>query len=415
MLDYPAILSEIQEVYLADSAPWVIGFSGGKDSTAALQMVFYALASLPPEKLSKEIHVVSSDTLVENPAVVKRVDEQLGEIADAGKHQLFAHKPDLFNVAKVTPKLEDTFWVNLIGKGYPSPNRWFRWCTDRLKIKPTSEYVLKTVNHSGEAIVVLGTRRAESSSRAATMDNHAKGGRLHRHATLLGASIYAPIADLSNDEVWAYLLQAPNPWRSDNRRLLSLYVNASGMGECPFVIETGTQSCGRSRFGCWVCTVVDRDKSMENLIHNGEEWMEQLLSFRNWLHEIRQETAQHVPKGVDSSPKFGPFLLATRRRILDRLLGMQEDLDVELISPAELDFVYDLLQREAAGEVKQGPREFLLKLGDERRLKVISDFELLAAGRRRLGPTHLTHAELLRTRRVSSDYARSTRVLYYVQ
>ncbi len=67
MVNYESILSELQELYLADTIPWVIGFSGGKDSTTVLQMVFYALSALPKEKLSKEIHVLFNDTLVENP------------------------------------------------------------------------------------------------------------------------------------------------------------------------------------------------------------------------------------------------------------------------------------------------------------------------------------------------------------
>lgn len=412
MFDYPAMLSEIQDVYLADSAPWVIGFSGGKDSTAALQMVFYALASVPPEKLSKEIHVVSSDTLVENPAVVKRVDEQLGQIADAGKHQLFAHNPDLFNVAKVTPKLEDRFWVNLIGKGYPSPNRWFRWCTKRLKIRPTSEYVLKTIRDSDHAIIVLGTRKGESSNRAASMNRYANGEPLHRH-TLPNCFVYAPIAELSNHEVWAYLLQAPNPWGSDNRRLLSLYGNACSGGECPYVIETGTQSCGNSRFGCWVCTVVSRDRSMENFIDNGEEWMEELLGFRNWLQEIRQQTSQYVPRYLVSKAKFGPFLLTTRRKMLGRLLKMQERLRTGLIGSDELSCVNELLQEDALGEVTEGLRKFVLELPNGKRFAVISDFNILLSSRKRLGPLHLGRAKLLGTRRMSSDYLESTRVLYY--
>jgi hypothetical protein len=134
MMDYRALLSDIQEVYLGDDVPWVIGFSGGKDSTTVLQMVFYALSELPKEKLSKEIHVLSNDTLVENPAIVEHVNQQLKKIEVKGKTELFKHNPELFRVVRVVPKLEDTFWVNLIGKGYPSPNRWFRWCTERMKV-----------------------------------------------------------------------------------------------------------------------------------------------------------------------------------------------------------------------------------------------------------------------------------------
>ena len=225
MVDYKAILSEIQQLYLADTIPWVIGFSGGKDSTTVLQMVFYALSALPKEKLSKDIHVLSNDTLVENPAILKYVNEQLEKIETAGKAELFKHNPKLFNVARVTPKIKDTFWVNLIGKGYPSPNRWFRWCTERMKINPTSNYILNTVNRYGHAIIVLGTRKTESANRAAAMNSYNNGERLRKH-TLPNAFVYAPIADLSNNEVWAYLLQAPNPWGSDNRKLLELYRNA---------------------------------------------------------------------------------------------------------------------------------------------------------------------------------------------
>ena len=412
MLDYKSILSEIQELYLTDTIPWVIGFSGGKDSTTVLQMVFYALSGLPKEKLSKEIHVLFNDTLVENPAIVKYVDEQLEKIKTAGKAELFKYNPELFNVVKVMPKLEDTFWVNLIGKGYPSPNRWFRWCTERMKINPTSNYILKTVNKNGKAIIVLGIRIAESGNRAASMNNYNDGKRLRKH-TLPNAFVYAPIAELSNDEVWAYLLQVPNPWGSSNRELLALYKNACYGGECPFVIETGAQSCGKSRFGCWVCTVVDRDKSMENFIDNGEEWMEELLNFRNWIYDIRQQTNQYVPKYLDSNVKFGPFLLRTRQEILSRLLGMQKDLPIELINPNELNYIYELLEKESVGKVEQGLKKFVFELPKGNSVATISDFNILLSPRKRLGPMHLKQAKLIGTRRVSSKYLQSTRVMYY--
>lgn len=412
MIDYQAILSEIQETYLTDTIPWVIGFSGGKDSTTVLQMVFYALSALPKGKLPKEIHVLSNDTLVENPAIVKYVNEQLRKIETAGKAELFKHNPELFNVVRVTPKLEDTFWVNLIGKGYPSPNRWFRWCTERLKINPTSNYILNTVSKNGQAIIVLGTRKAESGNRATSMGNYDSGERLRKH-TLPNTFVYAPIAELSNHEVWAYLLQAPNPWGSDNRSLLSLYSNACSGGECPFMIETGTQSCGKSRFGCWVCTVVDRDRSMENMIANGEEWMEELLNFRNWLYDIRQQTSQYVPAHLDSSVKFGPFLLRTRREILNKLLRMQECLPIELITPDELRYVYELLEIESEGEAKRGLRKFVFELSNGKRVAAISDFNILLTSRKRLGPMHLKRAKLIETRSVSSKYLKSTRLMYY--
>ena len=66
------------------------------------------------------------------------------------------------------PIVKDTFWSNLIGKGYPAPRNGFRWCTDRLKINPANRFIREVVQSNGETILVLGTRKAESSKRAMT-------------------------------------------------------------------------------------------------------------------------------------------------------------------------------------------------------------------------------------------------------
>src|ERR1700744_275373 len=113
-----------------------------------------------------------------------------------------------------------------------------------------------------------------------------KGSSLSRHSSLHNAFVYAPIEALSTDDVWTYLLQNPSPWGNDNRDLVTLYRNAQA-GECPLVVDTTTPSCGNSRFGCWVCTVVNRDASMEAMVENGEEWLEPLLEFRNRLSALQ--------------------------------------------------------------------------------------------------------------------------------
>ncbi len=330
------VIEEIKAQYLEDSTPWVLGYSGGKDSTAVLQLVFYALAELPREQLNKEVHVLSNDTLVENPNVVSFLDKQLQKIHEAGKSELFSHNPDLFHVIKVTPKLEDTFWLNLIGKGYPSPNRWFRWCTERMKINPTSDYILKTVNKHGSSIIVLGTRKAESANRATSMQKYEiKGLRLRKH-TLPNAYVFAPIAEMTTKEVWAYLINSPNPWGTDNQELLNLYRSASDVMECPLVIDDTTQSCGNSRFGCWTCTVVDQDKSMKKMIVNGEEWMLPLLEFRDWLREIRNSEDHRDSRRRNGQEGIGPFTMETRNEILEKLLQMEKQVNRTLITIQEL-------------------------------------------------------------------------------
>ncbi|MDE3068985.1 MAG: hypothetical protein KGJ60_15750 [Verrucomicrobiota bacterium] len=56
------IRQDIAEAYQADDRPWVIGFSGGKDSTALLQLAYSALKRLPPDNRKKHIYVVCTDT-----------------------------------------------------------------------------------------------------------------------------------------------------------------------------------------------------------------------------------------------------------------------------------------------------------------------------------------------------------------
>lgn len=161
----------------------------------------------------------------------------------------------------LSPTLDDRFWVNLIGRGYPAPTSIFRWCTERLKINASNRFILDKVAKHGEVILVLGSRRGESNTRDQVLNMHRfRGHVLARHGQLPGAWVYMPVEHFSTDDVWSYLLQVPSPWGGDNRSLASMYRSAQD-GECPLVVDDLTPSCGNSRFGCWVCTVVDRDRS----------------------------------------------------------------------------------------------------------------------------------------------------------
>ncbi|CAA0097897.1 Uncharacterised protein [BD1-7 clade bacterium] len=274
------LITEIQAIYASDDRPWIIGFSGGKDSTCVLSLIFFALQSLPEDERNKPIYVVSSDTLVETPVVVDMIHHMLELINDKAQSldiPITAHP--------VHPLQDQTFWVNLLGRGYPAPRQSFRWCTERMKIDPVSSFITQKANQFGEVIVALGSRSQESASRAQVIAKHKiDGSSLSRHTSLPNAYTYMPIEDWSADDVWEYLMSAPTPWGGSNRMLLELY-KGSNQGECPLVIDTSTPSCGNSRFGCWTCTVVNEDKALHSLINNGEEWMAPLLEFRNALYE----------------------------------------------------------------------------------------------------------------------------------
>jgi DNA sulfur modification protein DndC len=347
-----SIYQEIRDVYLSNTMPWVIGYSGGKDSTASLQLIWYALRDLPPAQLTKPIYVIATDTLVETPLIVDHVNDNLGKIGRLARE---AGLP--LTVHRLTPEVTDSFWVNLIGRGYPAPHSRFRWCTERMKIKPADAFILGKVAQHGEVVLILGQRRSESQSRAQVMNDYRiTGYRLSRHSTLPRAYVYTPIEEFTTDDVWSYLLNVPSPWGGNNRDLASLYRSAQS-GECPLVVDLSTPSCGNSRFGCWVCTVVERDRSMEALIDNGEEWMAPMLEFRDFLAatqepERRKEVRDYRrrdglvhfrKRGQGELLIRGPYRLEFRKELLARLLSVQEqvrregpDSTIELISPDEL-------------------------------------------------------------------------------
>lgn len=287
------VIEEMKVVYKNDNRPWIIGYSGGKDSTVVVQLAFTMLESLAPEERTKPIYIVSSDTLIENPIV-------LGYLKDAS---------NLINIGAKTKKLplyaemvhpdyDNSYWTNIIGKGLPTPTSIrFRWCTERLKIKPSNTFIENKVKENGEVIVLLGVRKAESIARKTRIENRQIDGYLLTpHCSLQNTYVYNPIVDFTTDDVWKTLLSnnGRNPWGGDNNELFALYAG-SDAGECPFTItknekgEVDSPSCGNSRFGCWICTVVNEDKSLTGFIKNGEDWLQPLLDFREWLLSIRDK------------------------------------------------------------------------------------------------------------------------------
>ena len=300
-------------------------------------LVFDTLLSLPADGRVKPISIVCTDTRVEIPAIVEMVEGTLEKMRKCSEQHGLG-----IDVNLLKPPSEQSFWVNIIGRGYPPPNRTFRWCTQRMKIDPVNVFVQQRLGHWGEAILHLGARRAESSTRAQTMAGREARNGLRRHPDLPRVWVSNPIEFLTTEEVWAYLLQKPNPWAGDNRSLYKLYANASS-GECPIQIDTSTPSCGNSRFGCWTCTVVDRDKASEGLLASGDERMERLIEFRETLLYYREPAnGKRDNRRMNGNEGPGPLTIAARRELLQRLLALQEEIGLQVISPEELLLIQQL-------------------------------------------------------------------------
>lgn len=336
------VLDDLRDEYTQPHArPWIIGFSGGKDSTLLAQLVFEMLLELPLSQRTRHVHVLSNDTLVESPVVQSFVDKVLTRMTQAVEPLRLP-----VTVKKTTPDLDNTFWVNLIGRGYPAPNRIFRWCTDRMKIRPTTEYIRTKAAESGEVILLLGVRRMESSARSRSVGRYDNGGRLNDHNDVKGCLVYRPIVELSTDEVWQTLLQRRPPWGGTHRDLATLYRNAQG-GECPFVVDqSDAPSCGTSssRFGCWTCTVVEKDRSLQGFIDTGLQYLEVLRGFRDEIQKMSREARWRSTERRNGDEGLGPFTMEARQHILEQLLAAQEEIresehatELELISAGEIE------------------------------------------------------------------------------
>jgi DNA sulfur modification protein DndC len=342
------IYTLIQNVYLNDNRPWVIGYSGGKDSTLTTMLVFEAISRLPINQRTKEIHILSTNTMVENPLIINYIKRNMDLMNSYSREKHLNVKATILQ-----PELKETFWTLLIGKGYPSPRQKFRWCTHRLKIKPMDEYTNQLAKETGSSVIVLlGVRSAESNTRRKSIENHSVEGKiLKKHTTNPNAFVFAPIETLSNDDVWSCLLNSVSPWGFDNNLLLSLYRDASDESECPIQQDTNAPSCGQSRFGCWICTVVSKDKSLSGFIQNEYDELRPLLRFRNYLTEIREDHEYRQDYRMDGTIYFvgadkerrglGPFSLNGRKLILRELLKTEKAFNKYLQNAEKQKFTLD--------------------------------------------------------------------------
>lgn len=346
------LMETIRNLYQADDVPWVIGYSGGKDSTATLQLVWLALQSLPAEKLSKAVHIIHTDTMVESPVVERWAEKSLDKMRQTANERGLP-----FAIHRLTPAPDQTFWVNLLGRGYPFPRKKYRWCTDRMKIRPVNDFIKGRISEYGEIILVLGTRKSESSRRARTMAHYEKKRireLLSPNPSLMNELVFSPISEWGNDDVWLFLMQYKNPWGYSNNELLTLYRGATADNECPLMVEKDLPSCGKSRFGCWVCTMVSEDKSMQAMINNDVEkqWLGPLLMFRNEIGNEEADLSRRSFRKMNGSLRgderklhHGPYKKEVREEWLKKLLELQlvvrqlapeEYSDLELISLNEL-------------------------------------------------------------------------------
>lgn len=326
------VRDRIIDQYLdGDDRPWVLAYSGGKDSTLLAHLVFQAVARIRPSQRTRHVYLVCSDTRVETPEIADHIHRSVAAMQSAARAKGLPVSCHI-----VTPPLTDTFWVRIIGHGYPPPSRLFRWCTDRMKIKPNNSFVREHVEPDGRVLLLMGARTEESQTRAASMEKWNIAEEFQGHRRLPNALVWAPLRNLTTEDVWQVLVFQEPPWGGSHVPLRDLYKDAHA-GECFLVTVEGTDPCGNSRFGCWTCTVVDRDRSLEGLIMSGREDYQGLSDLRDWLLEIRDSGHEYrMDRRKNGQEGIGPLKPEVRRALLDRVVELDRQLDFQLIGADEI-------------------------------------------------------------------------------
>lgn len=342
------IIKEIMIVYKHDNRPWLIGYSGGKDSTLLVSLVYEAMQRLKTTGsiMHKKIYIITSDTMVENPIVKNYMHASSNSINTASERDGLKIEANI-----IYPEPEQTFWSRVIGLGYPTPEPpGFRWCTERLKINPMNKFVNERIEENGEIIILLGVRKGESLTRMKTITaREIEGKLLNMHNDIPNAYVYNAITEVPNELVWEFLLKddCKSPWDTDMKYLFNLYQGENLSEEQSVLGEVDREKIpvtGNSRFGCWCCTMVKEDKSLQNFIEQGATELIPLRNFRNELLKMRDDPQMRdnkrrngtVYKKADGSFGLGPFTLEARRIILEKLLMLENETGLELITISEL-------------------------------------------------------------------------------
>lgn len=356
---------ELVYIYMYDDRPFSVAYSGGKDSTVTMDIVLKSLLLYKhiyknSEALTKKTYVIFSDTLLEMDPVIEGILNSINQI------EIFAQTHQLnLDVRRVSPITKNTLFSLLIGKGYMVPRTDNRYCTDRMKILPQKKAIVSILNETKKGfIAITGQRRDESIDREKRMKQLTVDGSFKKHE-YKDCNLYAPLEHWNSNEIWTHIYNHKLSW-VDANTLGRVYAEAANDGdECRSLFEgfeTGsTPGCGKSaRYGCWVCTLFDKDKTLNNL---GEhyDYLKVMEEFRNWLVQFRQATwddnrdvfihGKHKMKLYDRNNHRkgmkipGGYNLHFRKQILIRLLETERKVISQrgkpLISDEELAYIQE--------------------------------------------------------------------------
>ena len=286
---------------------WVVTYSGGKDSTALVVLSLY-MKTLHSDI---DLNITYSDTMMEIP--------QMSTVAYSFLTAIEKRYPAQVRIVK--PEIEDTYWVRMIGRGYPPPGPRFRWCTPKMKIKPSRKL------HEDSGLFITGLRMGESQQRDIRLKSSCLNGGANECGSDVwvnqkGIDVAAPIIHWTAEEVWYFLMMPGRKAIPETQLVVDLYGNTA------------------MRFGCWMCTVVMKDKTMIALAKSGDVKIQKLLEFREWIVE---ESKKPEHRYFRKDGRKGRLKKDYRKDVLDRVQFLQNTIGISLISSEEIRKCEELL------------------------------------------------------------------------
>lgn len=290
----------------------IVSFSGGKDSTVVLSLVLEAMRDR-----KEKLYIVTADTLMEIPyfqSYIEKVRAQIKTYVDASSINA--------EMVLVRPELKDSFWVSVLGKGYPAAHMGFRWCTGKLKIDPITEFT-RRVTAGVDHAAFIGVRRAESALRARIYKSKDYKPRHH-----------APVLDWSSHDIWEYLLTNPAPWGGNHVELVNVYKYSSD--ECVYGEAQGV-CVGNARYGCWACPLQKETQlDMIGYHTNDRSRYAELKRFKKLLVAAANNSNLRSRIRRNGDVGTGPFLVEVRQQLLSALRKVELETGWELIRPDEI-------------------------------------------------------------------------------
>jgi DNA sulfur modification protein DndC len=301
---------------------WAIAYSGGKDSTATVAFVAWAIETKlvqAPESLT----ILYADTRMELPPLQQGALKLLQVMRERG-----------YNAQVVLPPIEDRFYVYMLGRGVPPPKNRFRWCTPQLKVEPMQRALASLRQQAGEKLLMLtGVRLGESAARdqrialSCSKDSGECGQGWFQTATDSAvADTLAPLLHwrLCHVYDWLYL---------DDRHGYDVSGIASVYGEDDV------------RTGCVGCNLASRDTALERLIKNPQwRYLSPLMELKplyreltrsKWRKRKAEPEIRKDGKFSKNGQRMGPLTMPGRKYGLDKVLDIQQRARVDLINTEE--------------------------------------------------------------------------------